>query len=59
MGRRYVSLDLPSGSDGMWRRERLMVVADVVPVTGSRMNFKAGRPKLMSMDLTAKVKATP
>ncbi len=59
VGRRYVSLDLPGGSDGMWRRERLMVVADVVPVTGSRMNFKAGRPKLMSMDLTAKVKATP
>jgi hypothetical protein len=58
-GRRYVPLDLPSGSDGIWRRERLMVVADVVPVTGSRVKIKAGRPTLMSMDLTAKVKVTP
>lgn len=58
-GRRYIPLDLPSGSDGLWRRERLMIVADVVSVTGSRVNIKAGRSKLMSMDLTAKVKATP
>jgi hypothetical protein len=58
-GRRYVPLDIPAGSDGMWRRERLIVVADIVPVLGSRLNIKAGKPKLISMDLTSKVKATP
>lgn len=58
-GRRYVPLDIPGGSDGLWRRERLMIVADVVPVLNSRLNIKAGAPKLISMDLTAKVKATP
>lgn len=58
-GRRYVPLDLPADSVGMARRERLMLVADTASVTGTRLNIKAGLPKLMTMDLTSKVKATP
>ncbi|PZQ56999.1 MAG: hypothetical protein DI555_02415 [Novosphingobium pentaromativorans] len=58
-GRRYVPLDVPADSAGMARRERLMLVADTAPVTGTRLNIKAGLPKLMTMDLTSKVKARP
>jgi len=57
--RRYVPLDLPTGSSGMWRRERMMIVADTAPVTNTHLNIKAGPPRLMTMDLTSKVKATP
>lgn len=52
-GRRYMPLALPSGSDGLWRRERVMIVADLAAPTGSRLRKQLGRPKLHSIDLSA------
>ncbi|MGH6743474.1 hypothetical protein [Novosphingobium sp.] len=59
VGRRYAPLDLPADSTGMLRRERFMVVADTAQVTNTRLNLKAGLPKLMTMDLTSKMNAKP
>jgi len=36
-----------------------MVVADTAQVTNTRLNLKAGLPKLMTMDLTSKMNAKP
>jgi tetratricopeptide (TPR) repeat protein len=51
-GRRYLPLDLPPGSDGLWRRERFLLVADFTAPSRSRIRDRSGPPQLRSIDLT-------
>jgi hypothetical protein len=51
-GRRYLPLDLPPDSPGLWRRERLMIVADRIAGDRSLMRTERGQPKLRMIDLS-------
>ena len=55
--RRYLPLDLPSDSAGLWRRERFMIVADLTAPKGSRIRTQSGVPRTRSIDLTARMDA--
>lgn len=55
--RRYLPLDIPADSPGLWRRERFMIVADLVDPRWSRIRVPAGTPKVRSIDLTSRVAA--
>jgi tetratricopeptide (TPR) repeat protein len=52
--RRYLPLDLPSESPGLWRRERFMIVANLTAPKASRIRTLSGPPILRSIDLTAR-----
>lgn len=54
VGRRYLPLDVPADSPGVWRRERFLIVADLVTPKGSRIRTHSGVPKLRSIDLTTR-----
>jgi len=57
--RRYLPLELPPGSTGLWRRERFMVVAGQVASVGSQVRSHAGEPRLHVLDLTPKIDMEP
>ncbi|MBB4098422.1 hypothetical protein [Sphingomonas kyeonggiensis] len=50
--RRYVPLKLPAGSDGMVRVERFTLVFDAQSNTGSNMQTRSTKGRLVSLDLT-------
>lgn len=50
--RRYVPLKLPAGSEGMVRIERFTLVFDAESHTGSNMQTRSTRGRLVSLDLT-------
>lgn len=50
--RRYAPLKLPAGSDGMVRIERFTLVFDAESSTGSHMQSRSTRGRLVSLDLT-------
>lgn len=50
--RRYLPLDLPPDSPGLWRRERLMIVTERIAGDRSRMRTERGAPTLRMIDLS-------